>query len=80
VVSATKGTLNKTMVPNDINIITQAFSELSRAKALISSAEARLTSALNSTGEKTYVEIDNLNAAIAAVKNVLTELSKVKIS
>jgi hypothetical protein len=42
------------MVPNDINIITQAFSELSRAKALISSAEARLTSALNSTGEKTY--------------------------
>jgi hypothetical protein len=68
------------MVPSDINIITQAFSELSRAKTLISSAETRLTTALNSSGEKTYVEIDNLNAAIAAVKNVLTELSKVKLS
>jgi hypothetical protein len=67
------------MVPSDINIINQAFSELSRAKSLIVSAETRLTSAVNSNGEKTYVEIDNINAAIAAVKNVLTELSKVKM-
>jgi prefoldin subunit 5 len=56
------------MVPNDINILTQAASEITRAKNLIASAEARMTSVLNSGNEKTYVEIDDLNAAIASVK------------
>jgi hypothetical protein len=67
------------MVPNDINILTQAASEITRAKNLIASAEARMTSVLNSGNEKTYVEIDDLNAAIASVKNILKELIKVKL-
>jgi hypothetical protein len=67
------------MVPNDINIITQAASEIARAKNLIASAEARVTGVLNSGNEKTYVEIDNLNAAVADLKNVLKELVKIKV-
>jgi hypothetical protein len=67
------------MVPNDINILTQAASEITRAKNLIASAEARMTNVLNSGNEKTYVEIDDLNAAIASVKNILKELIKVKL-
>jgi hypothetical protein len=67
------------MVPNDINIITQAASEINRAKNLIASAEARVTGVLNSGNEKTYVEIDNLNAAIVDLKNVLKELVKIKV-
>lgn len=67
------------MTPNDINILTQAASELTRAKNLIASAEARLTNVLNSGNEKTYVEIDDLNAAINNVKSILKELAKVKL-
>jgi len=66
------------MVPNDVNILTQAMSEITRAKNLLGSAESRLTGVLNSGNPKTYVEIDDINAAIASMKEVLKELVKVK--
>jgi hypothetical protein len=68
-----------TMVPNDINILTQAASEITRAKNLIASAEARVTGVLNSGNPKTYVEEDDLNAAIKGLKAALKELVQVKL-
>lgn len=67
------------MVPNDIDILTQAVSEIGRAKKLIESAGARLRNVLNSGSQKSNSEVEDINDAIANIKVALSELGKIKL-
>ena len=67
------------MVPNDIDILTQAVSEIGRAMKLIVSAKSRLDNVLNSGNPKTDYEVADINAAIENLNKGMLELSKVKL-
>jgi hypothetical protein len=67
------------MVPNDIDIITQAASEISRAMRLISSAQSRLNNVLTSGNPKTDYEVADINSALNSLKGGMLELSKIKL-
>jgi hypothetical protein len=67
------------MTPNDNDILTQAVSEIARAKKLMDSAGARLRNVLNSGSPKSNSEVEDITSAITNIKDGLTELGKIKI-
>ena len=67
------------MVPNDINILTQALSEINRGKNILSSADSRLNGVLTSGNPKSNSEVADINSAIAIIKEALQELNKIKL-